>query len=70
MAKIDIKDLKGGLNLQEPSTLKDNQFEILNNFNYDADGRLITRRGITNFGNTVPNDKPQTSYFFYKNTTT
>ena len=70
MAKIDIKDLWGGLNLQEPSTLNDNQFEILSNFNYDADGRLITRRGVANFGNPVPSNKPQTSYFFYKNSRT
>lgn len=67
MAKISIKDLSWGLNLQEPSTLDDNQFEELNNMSYDADGRLITRRGIQKFGNPVPSNKPQTSYFFYKN---
>ncbi len=67
MAKVKIENLKWGLNLQEPSTLEDNQFEELTNMSYDADGRLITRRGIKTFGNPVPSGKPQTSYFFYKN---
>jgi len=49
MAKINIDNFYGGLSLIDPSNLEDNQFEILKNFYYDRDKRVITRRGIKTF---------------------
>ena len=69
MSKTKIKDFGGGLNLQESSTLDDNQFEELLNMFYDSDWRLQSRRGIKLFWNPIPWNKPPTSWFHYINPT-
>jgi len=70
MPKATVKDFGWGLNLQEPSTLEDNQFEELLNMFYDSDWRLRSRAWIWLFWNPIPWNKPPTSWFFYKNPTT
>lgn len=62
---IPIKDLTGWLNLQEPSTINDNQFVTLKNMGYDADKRLKTRYGTKTFWNPISPNKPVTSGFFH-----
>lgn len=54
MGKISIDNLTGGLNLRDPALLKDNQFSILKNFNYDKDKRLKTRLGIETYFPVLP----------------
>lgn len=69
----NINNFKGGLNLQEATTLGDNQFEVLTNMFYTRDQRLQSRRWFKTFGNPVPSpntNKPITSYFFFQNDTT
>ena len=63
MPKIKIEDFTGGLNLQESFTLKDNQFEILKNMSYDADGRIKTRHGTVEFGDSIGASPITSSYF-------
>lgn len=52
------------------SEMGDNQFELLKNFKYDKDRRLITRWGLQNFLASSPNKKPFTSIFFFQNDST
>ena len=66
MAKIPIKDLTWGLNLKEPSTLKDNEFVSIKNMSYNADGRLQSRRGTSEFSIPIGTWKPITSTFYFK----
>lgn len=54
MKQIRIKDFRGGLNKNEPTTLKDNQFEVLKDFTYDSNKRLRTRRGIRDIFAPIP----------------
>lgn len=49
MPRINIDNFKGGLSLVDPSTLEDNQFEVLSNMFYNSDKRIQTRYGITTF---------------------
>src|SRR3990167_11033708 len=53
MPTQNINKFDGGLNLTNPTTLKDNEFEVLTNFFYNDSHRVQTRRGIQTFGKTV-----------------
>ena len=56
MAKsIIVNDFKGGLSLVDPLSVENNQFEVLQNFYYNKDRRIQTRRGYKKFGALVPN---------------
>ena len=65
MAKIPIKDLTWGLNLREPSLLKDNEFVTITNMSYNSDWRLQSRRGIQTFWNPIGSGVPITSTFYF-----
>lgn len=54
MAKFVTDNFGGGLNLTNPNTIKDNQFEVLSNMFYSRSKRVETRRGIRNFGQPIP----------------
>lgn len=54
MPVLSISEFRGGLNLTAPTTLEDNQFETLTNMYYNDSKRVQTRRGITTFGQPVP----------------
>lgn len=54
MPTINTTNFRGGLNLTDPNTIADNQFEKLLNMNYDTSKRVQTRRGIRKFGKPVP----------------
>lgn len=56
MAYKPIKDFRGGLSKRDSRELKDNQFEVLRNFNYDKDQRLRTRRGVRQYFADVPDN--------------
>lgn len=64
MALVNIDNFRGGLNLNESTTLDDNQFEVLQNMFYTSDKRIQSRRGLSLFGNSIWT-QPITSYFFY-----
>ena len=53
-----------------PREMKDNQFEVLKNMNYDKDFRLRTRWWLQAFWNQAPNKKTFTSLFFFQNDST
>jgi hypothetical protein len=50
---IKISNFKGGLNLNEDSTIEDNQLSIATNVYYDQQKRLAIRRGQDNFGDQI-----------------
>lgn len=54
MPNISIEKFDGGLNLTNPDTIGDNQFEVLTNMRYSASQRVETRGGLSNFGNLIP----------------
>lgn len=54
MPQLITDNFRGGLNLTNPSTIDDNQFETLTNMFYSASKRVETRRGIRNFGQPIP----------------
>lgn len=56
MGKISIENLTGGLSLRDPELLKDNQFSVLKNFNYDQDKHLRTRLGLEQFFSVLPDN--------------
>lgn len=58
-------NFRWGLNLKTSTQIDDNQFTICNNYFYNNEKQLQTRRGFTTFGDSV-GSKPITSYFFYK----
>ncbi len=51
---ITIGDFKGGLNLNDASTIEDNQLSIATNMYYDEAKRLTVRKGTNNFGAPIP----------------
>jgi hypothetical protein len=64
MTKIVVlSKFDGGLSLIEPTDIGNNQFSTLQNFYYDAQSRLRTRRGVETFGDLL--GAPITSYFFH-----
>jgi len=65
MPKQVIPDFSGGINTGEQATIKDNELVTANNFIYDANGRIRTRKGHSLFGNSV-GDSPITSTFFHR----
>lgn len=54
MPQIKLPEFTGGLNLNEASTIEDNELAKAQNVFYDAGDRLTTRRGITNFATPIP----------------
>lgn len=62
---ISIQKFDGWLNTGQPTSIKDNQFSILNNFYYNSEWQVETRRGYTTFADALAD--PITSYFFYQN---
>jgi len=62
---VSIENFIWWLSLLEPTNIADNQFELLNNFFYNKDKRIETRRGITTFWNSIWTN-PITSYFFFQ----
>lgn len=51
---VRIMQFEGGLNLGEKSIIPDNALTVATNVFYNADKKLQTRRGKTNFGNPIP----------------
>lgn len=51
---IRVPDFEGGLNLQEKSIIPDNALSVATNVFYNADKKLQTRRGLTSFGQPIP----------------
>jgi len=51
---IEINDFTGGLNLNDDTTIEDNQLSLATNMFYDDAKRLVARRGIKNFGAAIP----------------
>lgn len=54
MGKLILDDFTGGLNLQEPTTIKENELTKAENVFYSSDYRLTSRRGIKNIFAAVP----------------
>lgn len=69
MSRIELDDMIGGLNTAEPTKIKDNQFEVLQNMFYNSDYRLQTRAGLRQFWNQI-GSAPITSLFSFQNDTT
>lgn len=46
--QLIFNDFTGGLNLNEATTIKDNELAKADNIFYDSDNRLTTRKGISN----------------------
>ena len=51
--QLKFNDFKGGLNLNEATTIEDNELAKAQNVFYDNDNRLTSRRGIKNFGTAI-----------------
>lgn len=52
--KLILDNFTGGWNMQEPTTIKDNELALADNCFYGADNKLTSRRGIQNIYNPVP----------------
>jgi len=66
MALIELKNLTGGINTSKESLRKDDEFYDIVNMYYNRRGSLETRRGVSNWANSV-GPEPFTSLFFYQN---
>ena len=53
MKQLTFKDFTGGLNLNEATTIADNELAKAENCYYDDDSRLTSRRGISNKFNPI-----------------
>lgn len=51
---IKISDFQGGLDLNDSTTIDDNELSIAKNMFYDQEKRLTSRRGVSNFGDAIP----------------
>lgn len=51
---IKIADLRGGWNYNDPAGIQDNELAKAENWYYDDQQVLTTRKGVTYFGNAVP----------------
>lgn len=54
--QLIFSDFTGGLNLNEATTIKDNEFSKADNVYYDNDNRLTTRKGTSNIFEPIPDD--------------
>jgi len=54
--KFVFDNLTGGWNMQEPTTIKENELALADNVFYGADNKLTSRRGIQNIYNPIPDD--------------
>ena len=59
--KLVIDNFTGGLNLQDPTTIKKNDLAKADNVYYAPDYKLTTRRGIRNIYNPIPDDSLEIS---------
>lgn len=61
---ITIEELRGGWNYSDPSVIKDDELAKAENWYYDDQQILTTRKGILNFGNPFATATTQHSLYF------